>query len=68
MSNNNHGTNPLIHDNDSDTIQAISSYSEHVLESLEIDPDKRGLHISMQLICEALSLLKRKDSHHKKSM
>ncbi|EIA5325157.1 hypothetical protein K7L04_003542 [Vibrio parahaemolyticus] len=56
--NNYKGSNPLIHDNEGDTIDALCSYSAHVAESLECDPEKRGLHISMQLICEALQNLK----------
>lgn len=55
--NNDKGTNPLIHDNEIDTINALCDYSDHVAESLESDPEKRGLHISMQLICEALQNL-----------
>ncbi|EHK2887996.1 hypothetical protein P0F40_002912 [Vibrio metschnikovii] len=55
--NNYKGSNPLIHDNEGDTIDALCSYSAHVAESLECDPEKRGLHISMQLICEALQNL-----------
>ena len=55
--NNYKGSNPLIHDHESDTIDALCCYSAHVAESLESDPEKRGLHISMQLICEALQKL-----------
>ncbi len=55
--NNNAGTNPLIHENKADMIDALCDYSAHVSESLESDPEKRGLHISMQLICEALQNL-----------
>lgn len=55
--NNYKGSNPLIHDNEGDTIDALCSYSAHVAESLECDPEKRRLHISMQLICEALQNL-----------
>ena len=51
------GTNPLIHDNQTDTVNALCDYSKHVAESLESDDEKRGLHISMQLICEALQNL-----------
>lgn len=53
----NKGTNPLIHDNYVDTIDALFAYSSHVAESLECDSDKRGLHIAMQLICETLQIL-----------
>lgn len=52
------GTNPLIHDNQTDTVDALCDYAKHVAESLESDSEKRGLHISMQLICEALQNLR----------
>jgi|AYRF01.1.fsa_nt_gi hypothetical protein len=55
--NNDKGSNPLIHDHEGETIDALCHYSAHVAESLESDPEKRGLHISMQLICEALQKL-----------
>ncbi len=52
------GTNPLISFDNSETLDSIICYSEHILESLESDKEKRGLLISTQLILEALLHMK----------
>ena len=54
-----HGTNPLISFDNSETLDSIICYSEHVLESLDSDKEKRGLQISAQLILEALLHMKK---------
>jgi len=52
------GTNPLIQQSPAETLSSIQYYVSHVAESLESDPDKRGLLISIQLINEALTYVK----------